>query len=103
MYIRIARFEGGEAPWDEFAQGIRESIRSGGKGTPMEAAIDAVQRVVLLIDRENNKGANLIFCETEDDLRRADAALNEMTPVTGRGSRTSVEMYEVAVDERPGG
>lgn len=103
MYIRIARFEGGEAGWDEFADGIRESVRSGGKGTPMEAAIDAIQRVVLLVDRDGNKGANLIFCETEDDLRRADAALNQVTPVSGRGSRTSVEMYEVLVDERPGG
>ena len=57
---------------------------------------------MLLVDRENNRGANLFLCETEDDLRQVDAALNEMTPAAGRGARTSVEMYEVLVDEEPG-
>ena len=46
-------------------------------------------------------GANLFLCETEDDLRRIDAALDETTPAAGRGARTSVEMYEVLVDEEP--
>ncbi len=101
MYIRIARFERGDADWDESAKQIGEGIRRGGKGTPMEEAIDAVQRVILLVDRENERGASLVFCDTEDDLRRADAALSHMTPVGGRGTRTSVELYEVALDEMP--
>ncbi|HEX2708424.1 MAG TPA: hypothetical protein VHM66_10505 [Solirubrobacterales bacterium] len=58
--------------------------------------------MMLLVDRESNRGANLVLCETEDDLRRVDAALNEMTPAGGPGARTSVEMYEVALDEKPG-
>ena len=103
MYVRIARFEGGDGDWDERIAQIGSTIRSGGQGTPMAAASDAISRAVLLVDRESNRGANLIFCETEDDLRRADAALNEMSPVGGRGPRTSVEMYEVAFDERLGG
>ncbi len=102
MYVRIARFEGGDRNWDEFAADVGETIRGGGQGTPFERAGDAVKRVMLLVDRESNRGANLILCETEDDLRRADAALNEMTPASGRGARTSVEMYEVALDEEPG-
>jgi hypothetical protein len=101
MYVRIAQFEGGDRSWDEFAAGVRDTIRAGGQGTPLEAAIDAIKRVVLLVDRESNRGANLIVCETEDDLRRADSALNDVTPATGRGARTSVEMYEVLLDERP--
>jgi hypothetical protein len=103
MYVRIARFEGGDGDWDERMAQIGATIRSGGQGTPMEAAASAITRAVLLIDRENNRGANLIFCETDDDLRRADEALNQMSPAGGRGPRTSVEMYEVAFDERPGG
>jgi hypothetical protein len=103
MYVRIARFEGGDGDWDERIAQIGNTIRGGGQGTPMEAASDAIKRAMLLVDRETNRGANLIFCETEDDLRRADAALNQMTPASGRGARTSVEMYEVALDERPGG
>lgn len=103
MYVRIARFEGGDGDWDERVAQIGDTVRSGGKGTPMESASDSIKRMMLLVDRETNRGANLIFCETEDDLRRADAALNEMSPASGRGARTSVEMYEVALDERPGG
>jgi len=102
MYVRIARFEGGERNWDEFAAGVGETLRSGGQGTPLESANDAVKRMMLLVDRESNRGANLILCETEDDLRRVDAALNEITPASGRGARTSVEMYEVILDEEPG-
>jgi hypothetical protein len=102
MYIRTARFEGGERNWDEFATEVRDSIRSDGQGTPLETAIDAVQRVMLLVDRESNRAANVVVCETEDDLRRADAALNALTPARGRGARASVEMYEVVLDESPG-
>ena len=101
MYARIAQFEGGDRNWDEFAAGIRDSIRSGAEGTPLETAIDAVKRVMLLVDREGNHGANLVICETEDDLRRVDAALNEMSPAPGRGARMSVDMFEVVLDEEP--
>lgn len=58
---------------------------------------------MLFVDREGNRGANLVLCETEDDLRRIDAALNETTPAAGRGARTSVEIYEVRLDEELGG
>ncbi len=103
MYIRIARFDGGDDDWDERIVQIGDTIRSGGQGTPMEAASGAIKRVMLLVDRETNRGAHLVFCETEDALRQADSALNQMTPASGRGARTSVEMYEVALDERPAG
>ena len=35
MYVRIARFEGGERNWDDFAADVRGAIRSGGQGTPI--------------------------------------------------------------------
>ena len=101
MYVRIARFEGGDRNWDDFAADIRETIRTGGQGTPFERASDAAKRMMLLVDREGNRGANLILCETEDDLRRVNAAMDEITPAAGRGARTSVEMYEVLLDEEP--
>lgn len=99
MYVRIARFEGGERNWDQFAASVGETIRSGGEGTPFEKVAGVTKRVMLFVDREHNLGANLFLCETEDDLRRIDAALDETTPAAGRGARTSVEMYEVLLDE----
>ena len=101
MYVRIARFDAGERDWDEFADGVKETIRSGGKGTPIESVSDTITRVMLFADREGGKGANLIMCETEDEMRRTDAAFNAITPVAGRGPRTSVEIYEVLMDESP--
>jgi hypothetical protein len=92
MYVRIARFEaveGSEPPIEE----IRERMREG-TGRPEMP----VRRGLMLVDRENGRGANLMFCETEDDLRRVDEYMNSMTPVTGAGRRTSVEMYEVVLD-----
>jgi hypothetical protein len=101
MYVRIARFERGDRNWDEFADGVREAIRSGGQGTPLETVRDAIVRMMLLVDRESGRGANLILCETEEDIRRTDAAMNAITPAGGRGPRTSVEIYEVLLDEEP--
>ena len=49
--------------------------------------------------RSGDRDASVVFCENEDDLRKADEFVNNMTPPSGIGQRVSVEMYEVAVDE----
>lgn len=104
MYVRIARFEGaGSDSWDERIEEVGKRIRGGGDGSPMDAARDAVKRAMMLVDRDGNRGASVVFCETRDDVARVDAAMNEMSPPPGGGSRSSVEIYEVAVDEQPGG
>lgn len=104
MYVRIARFEGAGGDWEERIEGVRNNIRGRGEGSPMAGASDAVKRAMMLVDRNGGRGASVIFCETEDDLRRVDEAMNQMTPPGGAngGHRVSVEMYEVAVDEQPG-
>ncbi len=101
MYVRMARFENAEGNWDERIEEIRKRM-SGEVDSPMGQARDAVKRAMMLVDRENNRGAGVIFCETEEDLRRVDEAMNQMTPPPDAGTRTAVEVYEVAVDE-PGG
>ena len=100
MYVRIARFEGAEGDWDERIEEVRKRM-SGEVDSPMAQARDAVKRAMLLVDRENNRGAGVVFCEDEEDLRRVDQAMNEMSPPPNAGTRTSVEIYEVAVDEQP--
>jgi hypothetical protein len=101
MYVRIARFENAEGNWDERLAEIRKRITGGGEGTLMEGARGAVKRAMVLVDRENGRSAGLIFCETEEDLRRVDDAMSQMSPPADGGSRTSVEMYEVAIDADP--
>jgi hypothetical protein len=101
MYVRIARFENAEGNWDERIEAIRSRMRDRGEDSPMAEARGAVKRAMMLVDRENGRGAGLIFCESEEDLRRVDEAMNQMNPPSGGGTRSSVEMYEVAVDEQP--
>lgn len=100
MYVRIARFENAAGDVDERIKEVRKRM-SGEVDSPMTQARDAVKRAMMLIDRENNRGMGVVFCETEDDLRRVDDAMNQMSPPPGAGTRTAVEVYEVAVDEEP--
>ena len=100
MYVRIARFENAEGDWDARIESVRKRM-TGEIDSPMANARDAVKRAMMLVDRDNHRGASVIVCETEDDLRRVDEAMNELAPPTGGGTRASVETYEVAVDEQP--
>lgn len=104
MFVRIARFENAEGNWEERIEEIRKRLRGESDavvGSPMEAARGSVKRGMMLVDRENGRGAGMIFCDSEEDIRRVDEAMNQMTPPSGGGTRSSVEIYEVAVDEAP--
>jgi hypothetical protein len=111
MYVRIARFEGAEAEaLDQQLEGIRQQIAegrermAGGDVQGEEAeAMRAVRRTIVAVDREGGRTAAIIFADTEEDMRKVDAWMNSMSPDSGGGQRTSVDVYEVAIDEQPGG
>lgn len=96
MFVRIARFEGGDpANVDEAISRVRSMMEEGDTPPGLEDA----KRSMMLVDRKTGNGLGLTFFDDEDAMRRGDEALNQMTPpadMTGR--RTSVELYEVAVD-----
>jgi hypothetical protein len=96
VYVRIARFEGAEGNWEERIDEIRNRITEGMRSQQAEVP---VKRSLMLVDRQNGRGASVMFCEGEDDVRRVDEYMNAMSgPPSGGGTRTSVEIYEVAVD-----
>lgn len=107
MYARIARFEGMDpARVDAEAAEMKEQMDAGRSGQlppgapeQAQALMEVVKRVLMLVDRESGTTLGITFTETEEDLRRADEALNEMSPGEGAGRRTSVESYEVLLDE----
>jgi len=107
MYVRAARFEGMEqAQMEEEIAELRRQVEAGARGETPEGAppeakvlMETVVRFMQLVDRESGNSLALSFCRTEDDLRRADEALNAMTPPAGAGRRTSVDRYEVAIDQ----
>ena len=82
MYVRLARFEDAEGNWDERIAEIRERMATG-MGTDDRPPI---KRQLMLVDRENGRGAAVSFCETEDDLRKVDEFMNNMSPPGGSGS-----------------
>jgi len=92
MYVRIAQVEATDGEWDERIAEVRRRMQGDEMGLRQH-----ISRSMMLVDRENGTGAGLILCETEEDLRKVDEIMNNATP-PGGGRRTSVQMYEVAVD-----
>ena len=96
MFARVAKWEGGDPDAMRRAAKQVESQAASGppEGLPMKAFL-------LLIDPDNARQIGVTLFETEEDLRKGDEVLNSMNPPEeGIGRRTSVEMYEVAVDVR---
>jgi hypothetical protein len=108
MYARVARFEGIDSSRidDQIAEMRKQmtASRNGDmpEGTPegVKTLMDTVTRFVQLVDGDNGIGIGISFAENEEDIRRADEALNEMSPGEGEGRRAgSAEIYEVMLDE----
>jgi len=87
--------------WDERIEEVRNRFRGGGSSAaaPLNEVRNEIVRAMMLVDREKNCGASVLFCNSEEGLRKVDEAMNRMSPPAGGGARSSVEMYEVAVDE----
>jgi hypothetical protein len=109
MYARIARFEGLDPSRidEDVAEMKRQltSARSSGElpeGAPEGAGVlmETVTRWVEFVDRDKGTAVGITFCASEDDMRRADEALNAMSPGEGQGRRIGpAEIYEVVIDE----
>ena len=95
MHARVATFEGGDP--GQIREMVAEIKKRAGSGPP--EGVPAVG-LLLLHRAEDGKAMNISLFETEEDLKQGDATLNSMDPpVPGAmGERTSVEMYEVALD-----
>ena len=107
MYARVAHFEDVDSSRvDEEVAEMKRQMDAGRSGNlpaeaPPEAAtlMEAVKRFVHLVDRDNGRAFAISFCESADDARRVDEALNAMSPPAGVGRRTSAGVYEVLLDE----
>jgi hypothetical protein len=96
MFARVARWEGGEG---EALRRSADEINSQAATGPPEGV--PATGFMMLIDPDTGRSLALALFETEEDLRKGDEVLNTMNPSGDDvGRRTSVEMYEVAVDVR---
>lgn len=99
MWVRVARFEGGTAAGldAEMARSkqVLEGFRSGG----LPPGLEGMTRVLEAINRAEGTGLAVIFCDTVEDMRNADEALNDMSaPADASGRRVSAGVYEVMHD-----
>ena len=90
MYARVATFESDPAKVDEAIAMVREGV-AGETPPGLEGA-----KMLMLVNRETGKGVGVTLFETEDAMRRGDAALNAMNPGSTE-RRVSVEFFEVPV------
>lgn len=113
MYARLARFEGSDpAVLERDIEDMRKQIQQSMAGeTPepvaggpdreqMEFLSRAIKKVLVLADNDKGSSAMVVFCDTEDDIRKIDEMFNQMSPGEGGGKRQSVDIYEVAIDEQ---
>ena len=99
MWVRVARFEGGTAAGLEAEMASTQEHLSNGPPPGLEA----VKRVVEGINRDEGTGISMVFCDTEEELRKVDEVLNNMSPSSdAAGRRVSAGMYEVMTDEKVG-
>jgi hypothetical protein len=90
VYARVATFESDPANIDDAIAIVRSEV-AGDTPAGLEGA-----RMLMLVNRETGKGLGVTLFESEDAMRRGDAALNAMNPGASE-RRTSVEFFEVPV------
>ncbi len=88
-YARVVSFEGVSK---ERIDQMKQEISSDSPPEDIPAS-----EMLLLHDPESDRSLAVMFFETEDDYRRADATLNAMPTGDTPGRRTSVDKYHVAL------
>jgi hypothetical protein len=91
VYARVATFESDPAKVDDAIELVRGEVESGETPDGLEGA-----KMLMLVDRQTGKGLGVTLFDSEEAMRRGDAALNAMSP-GGSERRVSVEFYEVPV------
>jgi hypothetical protein len=91
MYARVATFDGDPAEVDSAIEMVRAEVHASEAPEGLEGT-----KMLMLVNRETGKGLGVTLFDSEEAMRRGDAALNAMSP-GGTERRTSVEFYEVPV------
>jgi hypothetical protein len=92
MYARVATFESDPADVDNAIEMVRAEVHASEAPEGLEGT-----KMLMLVNRETGKGLGVTLFDSEEAMRRGDAALNAMSP-GGTERRTSVEFYEVPVE-----
>ena len=91
VYARVATFESDPANVDDAISMVRAEVEAGQTPEGLDGA-----KMLMLVNRDTGKGLGVTLFDSEEAMRRGDAALNAMDPGANE-QRTSVEFYEVPV------
>ena len=90
MFARVATFESDPSKVDDAIATVRSAVE--GETSPgLEGST-----MLMLVDRQSGKGIGLTLFESQEAMRRGDAALDAMNPGSAE-RRVSVEFFEVPV------
>ena len=95
MFARVAAFEGGDN--QRLMELNNERMASGEMNPP-----EGISRVMVLNDDESGSRLFISFFDTREAVAAAEARFESMgdeIPEDVRGRRTSVTVYEVALDQ----
>lgn len=95
MLARVTTWEGGSAAGIRAASDQMRSNASLGPPPGLKST-----GLTMLVDPEGGRVLMIGMFETESDIRESEPALAAMDPPDGIGSRTAVDVYEVATDVR---
>ena len=95
MLARVTTWEGGTA---DGIRGAADQMRSNvSQGPPPGVKSTGL---TMLADPAGGRVVMIGLFATEDDLKASEAALKEMNPPDGLGTRGPIEVYEVVADVR---
>jgi hypothetical protein len=95
MLARMTKWEGGTA---EGVRAAAEELRSNiSQGPPLGVKSTGI---TMLTDPEAGRMVMIGLFATEADLQESEAALKQMNPPQGLGTRGSIEVYELAAEVR---
>lgn len=95
MLARVTTFEGGSADGIRAASEDMRSKIAGGPPPDVKSA-----GITMLADADGGRVMMIGLFESDGDLRASEETLERMNPPEGIGSRSSVEVYEVAAEAR---
>ena len=98
MWVRVSRFEGGSAEFDEGMRNLEEHV------LPVARQMAGWKGVLSISSGDRSKGMTLTFWESEQALTDSEEAVNRLrgqAAEAGGDTITGVERYEVVLDEAP--
>jgi hypothetical protein len=95
MLARVTTWEGGTADGIRAASAEMRSNISQGPPPGVKST-----GLTMLVNPEGSRVMMIGLFASEDDLRESEAVLKQMNPPEGLGSRSAIDVFEVAAEVR---